>query len=201
MSILQKGGNAYDASVAALLVLNVTNGVHSSFPCEAPVMIYNAADGSVHSYIGAGKAPAAATLESFLAKGWKTIPSTNIWAQLVPASPDVMIALLKDYGTMSFAEVAAPAIQIARKGSRPPGFCWWIWENSRPLADSCTRWSGPPTGIISSSMSGGVLCEWVTVPCIRTWPIPCRAWRMWNPGNLCGWFPFGGSPGGPGLLL
>jgi gamma-glutamyltranspeptidase / glutathione hydrolase len=116
MSILKKGGNAYDASVAALLVLNVTNGVHSSFPCEAPVMIYNAADGSVHSYIGAGKAPAAATLESFQAKGWKTIPGTNIWAQLVPASPDVMVALLKDYGSMSFAEVSAPAIQIAREG-------------------------------------------------------------------------------------
>lgn len=116
VSILEKGGNAYDAAVAALLVLNVTNGVHSSFPSVAPVVIYDASSGQVRSYIGAGTAPATATLESFQARGWKTVPSINMWSQLIPASPDVMIALLQDYGTFSFTEVSAPAIQLARDG-------------------------------------------------------------------------------------
>jgi gamma-glutamyltranspeptidase/glutathione hydrolase len=116
ISMLEKGGNAYDAAVAALLVLNVTNGVHASFPSVAPVMIYDASSSQVRSYIGAGTAPAAASLESFQKRGWETVPSINIWSQLVPASPDVMIALLQDYGTLSFTEVSAPAIQIARDG-------------------------------------------------------------------------------------
>jgi gamma-glutamyltranspeptidase/glutathione hydrolase len=44
------------------------------------------------------------------------MPDFDIRAQLVPASPDVIIALLQDYGTMSFAQVAAPAIRMAREG-------------------------------------------------------------------------------------
>jgi gamma-glutamyltranspeptidase/glutathione hydrolase len=116
ISMLEKGGNAYDAAAAALLMLQVTNGVHSSFPSVAPVMIFDAAGGQVRSYIGAGTAPAAATLESFRKRGWKTVPPINIWSQLLPASPDVMIALLQDYGTLSFSEVSAPAIQLAREG-------------------------------------------------------------------------------------
>jgi len=116
ISILEMGGNAYDAAVAALLTLQVTNGVHSSFPSVAPLMIFDASTRQVRSYIGAGTSPAAATLESFQQRGWKTVPSINIWSQLVPASPDVMISLLKDYGTLSFSEVSAPAIRVAREG-------------------------------------------------------------------------------------
>jgi gamma-glutamyltranspeptidase/glutathione hydrolase len=116
IAILESGGNAYDAAVAALLVLNVTNGVHASFPCIAPVMIYDAESGVVRSYIGAGKAPAGASLERFTDRGWETVSPIDIWSQLLPASPDVMIALLQDYGTLSFTDVAAPAIQIAQEG-------------------------------------------------------------------------------------
>lgn len=116
IDVLERGGNAFDAAVAALLVLNVTNGVHASFPSVAPLMIFDASRGEVRSYIGAGTAPAAATLERFRGRGWETVPSTHVWSQLIPASPDVMIALLQDYGTFSFAEVAAPAIRIARQG-------------------------------------------------------------------------------------
>src|SRR5512143_992328 len=115
--VLQRGGNACDAAVATLLTLNVTHGEASSFPGVAPTMYYNAQTGEVKSYIGAGKAPAAATIEKFQERGYKTVPDQlNIWAQLVPASPDVIISLLKDCGTMSFSELVAPAIKVAREG-------------------------------------------------------------------------------------
>ncbi|HEY9593623.1 MAG TPA: gamma-glutamyltransferase, partial [Spirochaetia bacterium] len=108
--------NAFDAAAAALLALNVTHDEASSFPGIAPLVIYDAKTRRVLSYIGAGTAPAAATLARFTAKGYKTVPDLNIWAQLVPASPDVIVSLLRDYGTMSFAEVVAPAIALAREG-------------------------------------------------------------------------------------
>ncbi len=116
VSVLDRGGNAFDAAVSALLMLNVTHGEAASFPSIAPLVIYDAQTGQVRSYTGAGVAPAAATIERFTDKGYKTVPNMNIWAQLVPASPDVIVSLLKDYGTMSFSELAAPAIQMAREG-------------------------------------------------------------------------------------
>lgn len=116
LNVLQKGGTACDAAVAALLTLNVTHGEASSFPGVAPLLYYNAQTQQVKSYIGAGKAPMAATLEKFKAAGYETVPDFNIWAQLVPASPDVIVALLTECGTLSFGELAAPAIQIAREG-------------------------------------------------------------------------------------
>ncbi len=41
----------------------------------------------------------------------------DVWAQLLPASPDVLLALLDAHGTMGFAELAAPAVALAREGS------------------------------------------------------------------------------------
>ncbi len=114
--ILDQGGNAFDAAAAALLMLNVTHGEAASFPGIAPLMIYDAKTGSVRSYIGAGTAPQAATIERFKQKGYQVVPELDIWAQLLPASPDVIIAMLRDYGTLSFAQVSAPAIQTAREG-------------------------------------------------------------------------------------
>lgn len=114
--ILARGGNACDAAVATLLTLNVTHGEASSFPGVAPTMYYNAQTGEVKSYIGAGRAPQAATIEKFKERGFETVPELDIWSQLVPASPDVINGLLTDCGTMSFSELAQPAIDIAREG-------------------------------------------------------------------------------------
>ncbi len=117
VSILEQGGNACDAAVAALLALNVTHGEAASFVGVAPTMYYDAASGEVRSYIGAGRAPQAATIEAFRERGFEQVPDLgDVWAQLLPASPDVLVSLLTDCGSMSFAQVAAPAIRLAREG-------------------------------------------------------------------------------------
>jgi gamma-glutamyltranspeptidase/glutathione hydrolase len=116
LRVLERGGNACDAAVAALMMLNVTHGEAASFAGVAPTTYYNAATGAVKSYIGAGKAPMAANIEKFKAAGFDNVPEFNIWNQLIPASPDVITSLLTDCGSMSFGELAAPAIQVAREG-------------------------------------------------------------------------------------
>ncbi|GAB4425127.1 MAG: gamma-glutamyltransferase family protein [Anaerolineales bacterium] len=116
LGVLNRGGNACDAAVAALLMLNVTHGEAASFAGVAPVMLYDSGSGDVRSYIGAGKAPMAATIEKFRDAGYENVPEFNIWNQLVPASPDVITTLLTDCGSMSFGELAEPAIQLAREG-------------------------------------------------------------------------------------
>ncbi|SDT92963.1 gamma-glutamyltransferase 2. Threonine peptidase. MEROPS family T03 [Pseudomonas pohangensis] len=116
MKVLDNQGSACDAAVAALLMLNVTHGEASAFGGVAPTLYYDAENRSVRSYIGAGKAPAAASISSFTDTGDKVIPSLDIRAQLVPAGPDVIAALLQECGNKSFAELAAPAIALARNG-------------------------------------------------------------------------------------
>ena len=66
--VLARGGNACDAAVATLLALNVTHFEAASFPGVVPTLYYNASTGEVKSYIGAGKAPAAATMVAFRSK-------------------------------------------------------------------------------------------------------------------------------------
>lgn len=116
IQVLENGGNAFDASVAALLVLNVTNGEAASFPSVAPTLIYDKKSGQVKSYIGAGTAPKKATITWFKDKGYDVMPKNSILSQLLPASPDVIIRLLQDHGTKSFSELVEPAIQTAEEG-------------------------------------------------------------------------------------
>ena len=114
--VLEEGGNAFDAAVAGLLVLNVTYGEAASFPSIAPLLTWNATAHRAQSYVGVGTAPLRATIEEFRSRGHDVVPKYDILAQLVPASPDVIVALLTDHGTRGFAALAAPAIAIAEEG-------------------------------------------------------------------------------------
>ena len=114
--VLDQGGNAFDAAVAGLLVLNVTYGEAASFPSIAPLLTWDASTARAQSYVGVGTAPARATIEEFRARGHEVVPKYDVLAQLVPASPDVIVALLTEHGTRGFAELAAPAIAIAEEG-------------------------------------------------------------------------------------
>lgn len=116
IKVLESGGNAVDAAVAALLVLNVTNGEAASFPSVAPTLVYDQKTGQVKSYIGAGTAPKKANIEWFKENGYDVMPKNSILSQLLPASPDVIVRLLQDHGTKSFSELVQPAIEVAEEG-------------------------------------------------------------------------------------
>lgn len=116
MEVLNDGGSACDAAIAALLVINVTHGEAAAFGGVTPTLYYNAQTRQVRSYTGVGTAPAAASIEAFRAAGLDSIPSLDIRAQLVPAGPDAIAALLQKCGKKSFAELARPAIELARNG-------------------------------------------------------------------------------------
>ncbi len=116
LEIMEEGGNAFDAGMAALLALNVTYPEAASFPSIAPPILYDAEKGEIRSYCGVGTAPKRATIEYFRSKGHETMPEMGILAQLLPSSPDVIIAILDEHGTMSFGEVVAEAIRLASDG-------------------------------------------------------------------------------------
>ena len=115
MKMLEAGGNAIDAGVAAGIALGVVHSDQVQFSGVAPMLIYLADRDEVVSIAGLGYWPKAATLGMFRDQHGGTIP-LGLLRTVVPAAPDAWITALRRYGTMSFAEVAAPAIRYARDG-------------------------------------------------------------------------------------
>lgn len=114
--MLRSGGNAYDAAVAMVMALNVTRFFSAGMVGVAPTLVYDARAGQVRGYVGLGPAPMKATVEYFHRRGWTDAPFVGVNSQLVPASPDVWIGILEEYGTKSFGEAAAPAIRLCDPG-------------------------------------------------------------------------------------
>jgi gamma-glutamyltranspeptidase / glutathione hydrolase len=116
MAILEKGGNAFDAAVAAGLVLQVVEP-HLNGPAgEVPVIGFSAADGQPFVLDGQGPAPAAATPEHFAGLGLDLIPGTGLLAACVPAAFGTWMLLLERYGTLSLRAVMEYAIGYAERG-------------------------------------------------------------------------------------
>jgi gamma-glutamyltranspeptidase / glutathione hydrolase len=116
MSILEKGGNAFDAAAAAGFTLQVVEP-HLNGPLgEAPILVWSEANQRCDMICGQGVAPAAATIGRFRSLGLNLIPGTGLLAAAVPAAFGAWARLLRDWGTMSLAEILAPAIAYAENG-------------------------------------------------------------------------------------
>jgi gamma-glutamyltranspeptidase/glutathione hydrolase len=113
--ILEAGGNAIDAGVAAGIALGVVQPEFVNVAGVAPIIIYSAAENRVVTIPGLGTWPSALDRNYFKKNHHGRIPQ-GIMRTVVPAAPDAWITALKRFGTMSFGEVAQSAIGYARDG-------------------------------------------------------------------------------------
>src|SRR5215470_8970739 len=113
--ILLKGGNAFDAGAASLLAGGVLEQDLYSLGGEALVLVYPRKDAKVTSVVGQGWAPAAATIDWYKSRN-KTLNGAGLDPAVVPGAVHAALTVLEKWGTMSFEEVATPAINYAEKG-------------------------------------------------------------------------------------
>ena len=113
--VLEGGGNAIDAGVAAGLVTGVVEASMVSIAGVAPILIRLAETGEVVVIDGVGTWPAAASCAYFRENFDGAIPP-GLPRAVMPAAPDAWITALERYGTMPFEEVAEAAIRAARDG-------------------------------------------------------------------------------------
>jgi len=113
--VLEAGGNAADAAVTAGLVLAVVQPDIVQLAGVAPIMAWRAGDRRLTTIDGLGTWPAATDIALFEETCDGHIPE-GVLRTVVPAAPDAWLTLLEHFGTMSFAEVAGPAIAHARDG-------------------------------------------------------------------------------------
>lgn len=113
--VLQSGGNAVDAGVAAGLALGVLQSDLVSVGGVAPIMLWDAQSAEMITISGLGGWPAAADINYFREQHDGAIP-VGPWRTVVPAAPAAWIAALARYGTMRFGDVAHYAVRFARDG-------------------------------------------------------------------------------------
>ncbi len=116
VQILQQGGNAVDAAVAAIFAEGVLNPHMHTIGGEVPMLIYMADSQQVAAINGNTTAPGRATIEWFASQNLSLIPGEGLLAAGVPAAFDALITALDVFGTMTLAEVLQPALALAREG-------------------------------------------------------------------------------------
>jgi gamma-glutamyltranspeptidase/glutathione hydrolase len=116
MAVLEAGGNAFDAVVAAGFVLQVVEPHLNGPGGEVPALFATAKDPAPRVLCGQGVAPAAATLEHFAGLGLDLVPGTGLLAATVPGAWDAWLTLLRDHGTKPLREVLGYGISYARGG-------------------------------------------------------------------------------------
>nr|WP_042184131.1 gamma-glutamyltransferase family protein [Kibdelosporangium sp. MJ126-NF4]CEL16089.1 Gamma-glutamyltranspeptidase [Kibdelosporangium sp. MJ126-NF4]CTQ94015.1 Gamma-glutamyltranspeptidase (EC 2.3.2.2) [Kibdelosporangium sp. MJ126-NF4] len=116
MAILEDGGNAFDAAVAAGFVLQVVEPHLNGPGGELPAVLHAAGQARPRVLCGQGVAPAGATIEHYRGLGLELVPGSGLLAATVPGAWDGWLTLLRDYGTKRLRDVLDRAIGYARNG-------------------------------------------------------------------------------------
>jgi gamma-glutamyltranspeptidase/glutathione hydrolase len=115
MRILDSGGNAIDAGVAAGMALGVLQPDLVGFAGVAPIILYIAEQRRVVTISGLGRWPKAANPD-YLHRNHGGILPHGVLRTVVPASIDAWVTALEQFGTKTFAEVAQASLVLAEEG-------------------------------------------------------------------------------------
>ena len=113
VEILEEGGNAIDAAVAAAFAVGVCEPMASGLGGQTMMLIYVPQLRKTLAIDGSSRAPSRAVIEDFTKKEIRLIGHR---ATTVPSTPAVLGYVLKTYGTLPLVRVLEPAIRLAEKG-------------------------------------------------------------------------------------
>ena len=116
MSVLERGGNAFDAAVAAGFVLQVVEPHLNGPGGDLPALVWSAADSAPHVVCGQGVSPRTATVEAMQSLGLTLVPGTGLLAATVPGAFGAWTLMLERWGTWELADVLEFALHYADTG-------------------------------------------------------------------------------------
>ena len=116
MAVLEEGGNAFDAAVAAGFALHVVEPHLNGPGGDMPALIWSASEERLRVVCGQGPAPRAATIAAFRDRGFRIVPGVGLLAACVPGAVDAWLTIARDHGTMGPARLLRPAIEFAGGG-------------------------------------------------------------------------------------
>ena len=125
--ILEAGGNAIDAGVAAGLAINVVDRQYTDLGGVAPIMIHRAGAREPETIDGLGRWPRSLTLSELLERFGENLPM-GVHRSVTPAALDAWLTALARHGTMTLGQVAAPAIELTEGFPVPPSLAAHVAE-------------------------------------------------------------------------
>jgi gamma-glutamyltranspeptidase/glutathione hydrolase len=116
LRILQEGGNAIDAAVAAAAVLNVVEPMMTGVGGDVFAIVYWNKTGELAGLNASGRSPYRMTLEYLKNKGHAVMPQDGVDTITVPGAVDGWFSLLERFGTQKIDHILGSAIDYAEKG-------------------------------------------------------------------------------------
>ena len=116
MAMLERGGNAFDAAVAAGLVLQVVEPHLNGPGGELPAILWSAQAQRTDVISAQGPAPAGASIAHYRAQGLRYVPGDGLLATVIPGAWDGWMLMLRDYGRLRLRDVLEPAIHYCSAG-------------------------------------------------------------------------------------
>ena len=133
LQIMEQGGNAFDAAVAAAAVLNVTEPYMTGIGGDMFALAWSAAEGGLVGLDASGRAGSRASASALRAAGETRMPYQEARSVTVPGALSGWQALLDRFGTMTLAQVLQPAIRIAEEGFPVTPIIAQDWRNTADL--------------------------------------------------------------------
>jgi len=130
LRILQQGGNAVDAAVAAAAVLCVVEPMMVSPGGDLFALVWDAKKKELKALNASGRSPKAISIDELKKRGFTKTPQEGIHAVTVPGAVDGWAKLLERYGTMKLAQVLQPAIEYAERGFPVTDVIAADWDNA-----------------------------------------------------------------------
>ena len=116
IDILEQGGNAADAAIAAAMVLNIAEPQMTGLAGDCFVLLKPAGEERIVALNGSGRAPAALSAEAMRSAGHATVPTDGILPVTIPGAVDAFCRLNADWGRLGLDQVLAPGIRYAEEG-------------------------------------------------------------------------------------
>ena len=129
LEVLAQGGNAADAAVAAGAALNVTEPTSTGIGGDMFALYYSAETKQVSALNGSGRAPAALTLNRLKEEGFSLeLPPFHAHTVTVPGACAGWFDLIERHGSLSMADILAPAIRLASEGFPVAPITSYSWQ-------------------------------------------------------------------------
>lgn len=140
IAVLQAGGNAVDAAIAANAAVGVVRPGSCGVGGDLFALVFDPRDGHVHFVNGSGPSPAAATVDAYRARGLSEMPANGPLSITVPGCVDGWHVLHQRFGRMPWRDLFAPAIALADDGYpiTPPS--WRSLSHMAKSADYPPAW-------------------------------------------------------------
>ena len=125
--ILERGGNAVDAAVAANAMMGVLAPMSNGIGGDLFAIVYEAKTGKLYGLNASGWAPRALTIDLVEKQGLRSMPESGIHTVTVPGAVDGWQKLADRFGRKKLAEILAPAIRAAEDGFPVPELVAALW--------------------------------------------------------------------------